>query len=190
MGRRRRLTNVQEGFEELEELQSRLKNICLELVEIEGDGNCLMRALSLHLDMDQYALRETLVNYILENAIDFEPFIAENQTIEKYCSNMKKNAVYGGNLELYACCMKFSLIILVHQLNHPIIVIQSDNPLQIIHVAYVSWQHYSGIRVKQSTCKFEYCNLIGICATKRMHRLKGLQGIQKAVEYFMGIQHV
>ena len=182
MGRRRRLTNVQQGFEELDDLELRLKENNLELIDTEGDGNCLFRSLSIQLEIDFEELRRVLVDYIIEHKDEFEGF---TENLDRYCGNMRKDGVYGGNLELFACAKKYNLIILVHQLHHPIIVIQDDSPIGIVHIAYVSWQHYSGIKVNKAKCNADYCNMIGNCASKRMHRLNGIKGIHKAVEHFL-----
>ena len=188
MGRRRRLTNVQQGFDEMNELEAYLLKHSLEIVDIEGDGNCLMRALSIHLNVDFQRLRELLVDYIIENKKELEPFTEDNQNIDKYCINMRKDGVYGGNLEIYACAKLYNLIIIVHQLKKPVIVIQDDSPVNIIHLAYVSWEHYSGINVKKNLkCNAEYCNLVGFCASKKAHRIKGVKAIQKATEYFINM---
>ncbi len=185
MGRKRRLTSVQNGFDEWKKLESQIKTFGLEIEDVKGDGNCCFRALSLHSDISCETLRASIVNYIMENKDEFEPFTESN--FEKYCINMSRDGTYGGNLELYAYAIKYKVVVVVHQLNAPLIIIKDENPtaVGIIHVAYVSWQHYSGIRVPPSTCNSKYCNLVGQCGTKKTHKYNSQTAIKKALLHFL-----
>ena len=87
-----------------------------------GDGNCLFRALADQLEGNEKKhsnYREDSAKYILANKDMYVPFIEDDETIEEYCSDMSKDGVWGGQLEMNALahCHKFNVI--VHQVDNP-----------------------------------------------------------------------
>ena len=46
----------------------------------------------------------------------FTNFIEDDQTIEQYCANMRKNGVWGGHIELKAMAHVFNFNVVIHKL--------------------------------------------------------------------------
>ena len=66
---------------------------------MEADGNCLFRAIADQLEGDERkhkSYRQKAIDFILANKDDFVPFIEDDETIEEYCADMAKDAVWGG----------------------------------------------------------------------------------------------
>ncbi|KAI8891986.1 hypothetical protein BC833DRAFT_626265 [Globomyces pollinis-pini] len=135
------------------DLESQLNLLGLELVEIQGDGNCLFRAISDQLNgsSNEHAnIRADICNHIDISRDLYQPFMEED--FDKYLNRMRKLGVYGGNLELVAASRLFKVKIAVHQLQQDIwIISDSDENENTIHIAYHSWEHYSSIRSKGAT---------------------------------------
>ncbi|KAH9326246.1 hypothetical protein KI387_006424, partial [Taxus chinensis] len=77
----------------------------LRIVDIEGDGNRMFRALVEQLDGDQVlheAYRHMVVDYMLKHPQEFKNFHAEEDVVsyEKYCQEMSEDGRWGDNLEL------------------------------------------------------------------------------------------
>ena len=53
-------------------------------------------------DRKHASYRRRAVEHILANKTDFVPFIEDDETIEEYCEDMAKDAIWGGQLELNA----------------------------------------------------------------------------------------
>ncbi|KAI8799506.1 hypothetical protein BJ742DRAFT_845581, partial [Cladochytrium replicatum] len=130
-----------------------LKELGLKCKEIAGDGNCLFRSLADQVngsDRTHFELRQNIVKYISENRHDYEPFITD-ETFEKYCNRMKKDSVFGGNVELVAFARMQKMNVVVHQANTPMWIIQGADALSeegCVHVYYhgTDEEHYSSVR--------------------------------------------
>jgi hypothetical protein len=129
------------------ELKKQLLDIGLALKEIAGDGNCLFRAISDQLrGSPNYHLeiRERICDHIEENEDLYQVFLEES--LASYCSRMRQKGVYGGNLELVACCRVFEVGIAVHQAAQDIWFVADGDHSVVLHIAYHSWEHYSSVR--------------------------------------------
>ena len=47
------------------------------------------------------------------------PFIEDDETIEEYCADMAKDAIWGGQLELNAMATLFRFNAIIHQCDYP-----------------------------------------------------------------------
>ncbi|OMJ26875.1 OTU domain-containing protein 3 [Smittium culicis] len=119
------------------DLETSLKESGLYCKEILGDGNCLFRALS-----DQYygdtskhgQIRHNVCMFILANKQDFEPFI--DSDFESYVKNMRKDGVFGGNMELVAFSRHYGADIKVYQAGGTVFAIDCENGnSNTVHIA-------------------------------------------------------
>jgi len=116
---------------ELETLNEILAKENLKLHNIPADGDCLYAAVQHQLglkeldDLDVQELRERTADYMRENKDDFLPFMDEmdEAKFEKYCKDVEKTKLWGGQLELKA---------LSNILKVPIKVMQASGPATIL----------------------------------------------------------
>jgi OTU domain-containing protein 3 len=94
-------------------------------------------------------LRTKICDFILENVKEYQFYIQE--PMEKYIKRMRKNGVYGGNLELVAASKVLNVGIAIHQVGQDIWYIGSKDSLHVLHVAYHNWEHYSSITNQDGT---------------------------------------
>ena len=90
---------------DLQKFKEQLTPNCLKVCEIEGDGNCMFRAIADQLEGDErrhFDYRVAACNYIKTNKDMYVPFIDEDETIEQYCNDMMQDAVWGGQMEMNA----------------------------------------------------------------------------------------
>jgi len=73
------------------------------IIDCKGDGNCLFRAVSVHIYRTQekhYIIRKLVTNYIQTHKYSFAEFIDEN--FEEYISKLSQNRSWAGDVELEA----------------------------------------------------------------------------------------
>ena len=61
---------------------------------------------------------------------------------------MKKDAVWGGNIEIQAFSNLYNVNVVVHMLNQPPYISVSENATRAIHLSYHHGQHYNSVRWK------------------------------------------
>jgi len=119
--------------------------------DVAGDGNCLFRAMA-----DQFTgepnthatYRKQICDYIFYNRQDFEPFIEDDEPFDAYLTRMRRNATWGGHLEIQACTMLYQVNITIHQLNQPRWDLSfPGHSMKTIHFSYHQGQHYSSVRM-------------------------------------------
>jgi len=107
---------------DVEKFKLQLSPLGLKVKEIQGDGNCMFRAIADQLEGDQAMhsmYRQAAVEYILSNKEDFVPFIEDDETIQEYCKDMASDGVWGGQLEMNALATEFKFNLIVHQVDNP-----------------------------------------------------------------------
>ncbi|ORX74694.1 cysteine proteinase [Linderina pennispora] len=146
------------GYDDFTRLNRALKKIGLYCKEMDGDGNCLFRALADQVDgtPDTHSRHRVAVcDYMDQHADEFAPFIDESQPFPQYVYNMRRLGVFAGNLELVAFARNYRVDIKVYQLGGNVFVISgapSDQPnstqrnMPPVHIAYHSYEHYSSVR--------------------------------------------
>ncbi len=99
--------------------------------------------------------RQRVMDYMEANREAFEPFIEDDVPFDKYVSDMRKDAEWGGHLELQLVSLCFSVNIIVHQLGSPPWEIRNF-PLSapVIHLSYHDGEHYASVRC---VCKGSPC---------------------------------
>jgi len=121
----------------------------LTLRDIQGDGNCLFRALGDQLDGHPYSHmkhRMDTVRYMIAHRGDFEPFI--DMPFNRYMDNLSRLGTYAGQDALVAFARLHRVSIMIHQLNSPLWLIEGggggcDGEL---HLSYHNGEHYSSVR--------------------------------------------
>jgi OTU domain-containing protein 3 len=114
-----------------------------------------IRALSDQMDgtPGHHSHHRTLVcDHLSQNSELYQHFLDESEgSFESYVHRMRKEGVYGGNMEIVAFARLHNVDIAVHQPGSPVYTIrggmdgkETNRPL--LHVAYHSWEHYSSIR--------------------------------------------
>ena len=143
----------EEHYEKFNE-KLKLKDLILE--DIEGDGNCLFRAIADQLENDEenhriYRIRA--VNYLKKNKKFFEKFIIDDTSFEKYCNNMENCGEWGGNLEIQALHKDLKINIILHVLEGPPIIIKDENFKNTVNLAFHTsdniFEHYSSVKKLQ-----------------------------------------
>ena len=115
------------------EFASALKRVGLEIVEQEGDGNCLFRAVGLQVygDASMHGqVREQCLNFMAVNKEHFGQFMTAEETFESYISRKRQIGVHGNNPEIQAISELF---------NRPVQIFSPStgaNPLNIFHKEY------------------------------------------------------
>ncbi|KAJ1667107.1 2-oxoglutarate dehydrogenase E1 component [Coemansia sp. RSA 1646] len=146
------------GHDDFSQLNRALKKSGLYCKEMDGDGNCLFRALADQVDGSpetHMRHRQSVCDYMDRNPDEFAPFMDESSPLGRYINNMRNPGVYGGNMELVAFARNFLVDIKVYQMGGTVFVISgapAENPresarnLQTVHIAYHSYEHYSSVR--------------------------------------------
>lgn len=84
------------------------------IMEMQGDGNCQFRAISMNLygNQEQHmVVRGKVVNHMLQHRDEFQPFL--NEDWDRYIRDMKKSGTWGDELTLKACCDAYQILISV-----------------------------------------------------------------------------
>ena len=95
-------------------------------------------------------LRKDTVEYMRQNAADFEPFFVpeeDGQSFERHLDLLEEDGVFAGNDALAAFARRFQVSIVIHQLNEPVWKIGLDDPQsRQLHVSYHNGDHYNSVR--------------------------------------------
>lgn len=134
-----------------------LRRLGLYASEIEGDGNCLFRALSDQLYGDKGAMhpriRSQVVEYMKQNSAYFSMFLGSEfgESWEQYLSRMARDGVYGDNAEIVAFANCYGVNVVIYQQEHLFVVACQDGSHKAmnVHIAYHDWEHYSSVRNRE-----------------------------------------
>jgi len=118
---------------------------------VAGDGNCLFRAIADQMDgnpENHPKYRKRICEYIETNRFDFEPFIEDDEPFDEYLGRMKRTATWGGQMEIQACSLAYSINVTIHQLSKPRwdIVNFPASQVKTVHLSYHQGEHYSSVR--------------------------------------------
>jgi len=145
-----RLNNI----ENFTTFNNQLTAIGLTLREIQGDGNCLFRALGDQLEghgRNHLKHREDTVEYMRNHRLDFEPFVEDDIPFDKHVGNLGTPGSYAGNDAIVAFAKLHSVTIVIHQLGAPLWQINdvndsSEKIVTELHIAYHNGDHYNSVR--------------------------------------------
>jgi hypothetical protein len=145
----------------------------LALREVQGDGNCLFRAVSDQLfghEGEAQALRARCCDYLATHSDSFSPFLLEEEgwaTFDEYVRAMRGDGEWAGNMELQALSLALRLNFVIHQAGQPHweLVNAHDGPPaaggragkggtgaattagpRALHLAYQEGDHYNSVR--------------------------------------------
>ena len=139
----------------MRECQRRVEEWGVEVVEVEGDGNCLFRAVAeqLHGREHQHELyRHLPVEYIRENESHFSPFLDEDETFPEYVESMTESGTWGGHFELLALSRRLRVHFLICYLDRPpFLMAEEPEPNLVIHLFHhlPHYDHYSSLRLSR-----------------------------------------
>ena len=149
-GRKKRSSPLTAGV--LSQYQDALKKRGLEMVEQEGDGNCLFRAVSLQVygDPNNHAeVRKRCMDFMAKNEEHFAQFIPD-EPFRTYVARKRILGVHGNNPEIQAFSELFNRPIEIYEPQNggnPINIFQgdyktSDDPIRL---SYHDGNHYNAI---------------------------------------------
>merc|ERR1712150_360959 len=155
--RRQRKSDTNDNFDDddvVPKMKIQLERLGLVLKEVEGDGNCLFRALAdqLYGSPDRYKrLRQEVVQYMRTHREDFEPFHDEHDPFDHHLELLEQDGTYAGNDVLVAFARSYNVTIVIHQLNEALWNISPNGEEkcdQELHISYHNGDHYNSIRRK------------------------------------------
>ncbi|KAH8739387.1 cysteine protease [Cryptosporidium ryanae] len=88
---------------------------------IEGDGNCLFRAISFQLyETDEYheIIRSFCMDIVEINKNSYSSFMSDYPNVESYINEKRKPGVWGDNIEIQAMSELYHIPIYIYRLNH------------------------------------------------------------------------
>ena len=129
----------------------------MRIEEVDGDGNCLFRAVAYQMygDVELHEMvREKCMDYILANRNQFIAFIDtdEDETIEEYCDRKRKLKIWGDNLEIQALAEMYDRQIeLYSYTTEPMLKFheQSEDSLEPIRISYHGKNHYNAVVLQE-----------------------------------------
>ena len=140
-----------------EKFKKHLETLGYFIREVGGDGNCLFRAVCEQIEGNEnnYAeYRERCVNYMKENKDTFQPFIEDDEPIDKYIERMSKNTEWGGNLEIYALSMLLEANFYIYIHEHPMYIVKNfEKPKKNVMLTYHDGKHYNSLRKLEEKTK-------------------------------------
>ena len=93
--------------------------------------------------------REAAVEFIEENKEQYAPFIEDDETIDQYLGDMRKDGIWGGQMEIQALSIKFNFNVIVHQVDNPIMAFENfpRGSVPTVHISYHLGEHYNSVRL-------------------------------------------
>lgn len=120
--------------------------------DVEGDGNCLFRAVADQLEGDE-ALHEKYrvlaADQILANKAYYSMFVEEDYDFDLYITSIYENGTWGGEFELVALSEVLAVKFYIHRKDGTIFSVRSSNLKAFkknVHLAYFIDHHYCSIR--------------------------------------------
>ncbi|KAM3131699.1 hypothetical protein pb186bvf_016230 [Paramecium bursaria] len=173
------LITIRRKYKEMEiTLHNVLSELGMFVKDVEGDGNCMFRAISDQLYGTQIyhkELRRYAMNYILQEKDYFQDYII-NGDVEQYVEYKLKDGVWGDNIELQAFRELYDIPIEIYVCSkEPLKTGLENNPhnKEPIRLSYHGSAHYNSIKFKDkpNTALLENQH-IGTVEDKIIERLK------------------
>lgn len=137
------------NFDEFSQL---LKTKGLFMRDVDGDGNCLFRAVADQLEGDEQfheKYRVLAADQILANRNFYSMFVEDSVDIDQYINSMYENGTWAGEFELVALSEVLAIKFYIHRKDGTIFSVQSPNlksSKKNLHLAYFIDHHYCSIR--------------------------------------------
>ncbi|GAB0198728.1 OTU domain-containing protein 3 [Grus japonensis] len=91
---------------------------------------------------------QEMVDYMIKQQEDFEPFVEDDVLFEKHVTNLAKPGTFTGNDAIVAFARNNQMNVVIYQLNAPLWQIQGmvKNNVKELHIAYHYGEHYNSVR--------------------------------------------
>ena len=128
----------------------------LEVHRVDGDGNCLFRALARQLYGDEQAyfqVRQEVMGYIVSERDHFELFMEDDEPFDDYVSRLRTNGEWGGNAEVFAAAQLYRADISIYREDMPRYVLQCNSGKVSRHI-YLSFHgecHYNSLEALEGS---------------------------------------
>ncbi|KAL5713996.1 ubiquitinyl hydrolase 1 [Ranunculus cassubicifolius] len=136
--------------------RSYLDSLGLKIIQVTADGNCFFRSMADQLEgseEEHQKYRNMVVQYIMKNREDFEPFIEDGVPFDQYCKSMAEDGTWAGHMELQAASLVTRSNICIHRIMQPRWYIRNfHNQARIIHLSYHNEEHYNSVRLNEDPC--------------------------------------
>jgi hypothetical protein len=137
---------------EEQDLLRRLDEAGLRVSSVEGDGNCLFRAIAFQLWDDEalwYRVRAEVVEYIKIHRDHFECFVEDDEPFEDYVARMSSPAEWGGNQEIFAAAQLYGIDVSIYQAGTPRLQVRAERSgkdmTKEIYLSYHGECHYNAV---------------------------------------------
>ncbi len=136
-----------------------LKALGLRINEVGGDGNCFFRSVCDQLEGSEdnhFYYRALACDYIEENKDFIKFFIEDDIPIEKYISDMRRDGVWGGNIEIYSLSQTLNVNFYIFLYDRPMYIVKNfEIPNRNIYLSYHDAMHYNSVRLLEDFSKGE-----------------------------------
>lgn len=145
---------------ETKNMNIKLSDRNLYLVEILPDGNCLFSSIrdqlsyKLQIEKSVEELRQLASDYILANSEDFIPFLFEKSltSIDEYCDKLVNETMWGSDIEILAFSKIFDCKIEIFVSDAPNVIFNEDKSTNLTigfyKHSYGLGEHYNSLRQK------------------------------------------
>ncbi|KAF2070048.1 hypothetical protein CYY_008630 [Polysphondylium violaceum] len=152
--RKERLKHGDEKWRQgIKAFSAQLEPMGLIIKDVAGDGNCLFRSIADQLEDNPNShmkYRQAICKFLIANKEMFAPFVddEEHDSYEEYVEEMQEDTTWGGNIEIQAASLLYSVNITIHQLNQPRWDIENffGNKPRTIQLSYHNDEHYNSVR--------------------------------------------
>lgn len=148
----KKIKNKYSSNEYKKKFDEQMDALGLRILEVGGDGNCFFRSVCDQLEGSENNhsyYRELACNYIEQNKDFIKFFIEDDQNIDNYIHNMRKNGIWGGNIEIYSLSMALNVNFYIFLLERPLYIVKNhDFPKRNLFLSYHEGQHYNTVRLK------------------------------------------
>lgn len=137
-------------------LREQLRALGLVMKPVQGDGNCLFRALADQLDGDERhhaTHRAQICAYMRQHEADFAPFVEDDVDFATHMRALEEDGTFGGNDALVAFARLHDVDVIVHQSMLPPWILSpqptaaesQQPPRRRVHLVYHSHEHYDSV---------------------------------------------
>eukprot|EP01132_Coremiostelium_polycephalum_P003996 gene3996-4997_t len=154
---RRRKDRQKHGDEKwrqsFQQFLNQLQPLGYTIKDVAGDGNCLFRSIADQLEnapQNYQKYRQAIVTFIEQNKDIYSPFIDDEEfdSFEDYIREMRTDGEWGGNIEIQAASLIYTVNVTIHQLNQPQwqVINHFNGKTRMIHLSYHDGEHYNSVR--------------------------------------------
>lgn len=143
----------QQSKQDMENFRTQLNSLGLRINEVGGDGNCFFRSVCDQLEgmeANHAYYRSLACEYIEANKDFIKFFIEDDKNIDDYIRDMRKDGIWGGNIEIFSLSMSLNVNFYIFLYNRPLYIVKNhDKPKRNIFLSYHDAEHYNSVRLKE-----------------------------------------